>query len=205
MSKRFPLILASASPTRLILLKRIFITPDIISPTDIDETAKKDESARQLAMRLAKEKAYAASKQYKDGFILAADTVVACGKRILDKAYNDDDVRKYMELSSGRNCKVISAVYLLKKKNGEIVKHSKATTITILKFKRLSEEEINLYIRCKEGIGKAGGCFIEGVADSFVKSISGSYSGIQGLPLYQTKSMLIGMGYMYAKNSLCKD
>lgn len=188
--KNAPLILASASPRRLDLLRQIGIIPDLVVPANIDETPKKRELPRALALRLAQEKAMAIPQ--KDGyFIMAADTVVAVGQRILPKAENKKDVEFCLHLMSGRSHTVFTGMSI-RTPDGQLKSRVVATKV---KFKNLSQYEKNAYILSDEGIGKAGGYGIQGMADSFVVSINGSYSNIVGLSLYDIRAMLSGIGF----------
>ena len=183
------LILASASPRRVELLKQSQIIPDKISPADIDETPLKDELPGSHALRLAAGKA----EKMKDTehFVLAADTVVACGRRILPKAESAEDVKSCLDLLSGRRHRVYGGIAVITPEGKTI---SRLVT-TIVHFKKLSDQEIQAYIDCEEGIGKAGGYAIQGLAASYIKSISGSYSNIVGLSIYDTVQMLKGAGF----------
>jgi septum formation protein len=184
------LILASESPRRKALLAQAGITPDLIVPAAIDESAKKAELPRIHAERLAAEKARAVAAGH-EGFVLAADTVVALGRRILPKAESDQMVKDCLTLLSGRRHQVITAVALLVP-GGKLLRR---TVVTRVSFIRLTQEQINAYADCREGVGKAGGYAIQGRAEIFVKSISGSYSNVVGLPLSETVSLLAGNGY----------
>ncbi|PIR39877.1 MAG: septum formation protein Maf [Alphaproteobacteria bacterium CG11_big_fil_rev_8_21_14_0_20_39_49] len=188
------LILASASPRRKDLLQQVNIIPDIIEPSNIDESPLQNEIPKQYALRIAIGKAKEVSQKYQDDFVLSADTVVACGRRILPKAENDGQVAQCLKLLSGRQHTVISCVCLISPEG----KLSNKVIETKVKFKRLGAKEINGYIESKEGIGKAGGYAIQGIAGGFVKSLNGSYSSVVGLPLYETLSMLEGTGYKNA-------
>lgn len=185
------LILASQSARRISLLQQIAITPDLVTPADIDETPLKTELPRQYAMRMAQEKARIVSQKNQEDFVLAADTVVACGRRILPKAENDQQVRYCLNILSGRQHTVITAICIVST-NGKIVTKSVETKV---KFKKLSAQEINDYITSLEGIGKAGGYAIQGLAGAFVKSLNGSYSAVVGLPLCETLGLLTGLGW----------
>lgn len=189
-----PLILASASPRRLDLLKQIGIVPAQVIPADIDETPHKNELPRDLAHRLAKEKA-SAIPICDHHFILAADTVVAVGRRILPKAETPEDVAFCLDLMSGRNHTVFSGLALLTPA-GTLKSRVVATRV---KFKNLTIAEKAAYIASGEGIGKAGGYGIQGLADSFVVGINGSYSNIVGLSLYDIRAMLSGVGFFTAQ------
>lgn len=185
------LVLASESPRRLALLAQAGLVPAHVLPAAIDESVAKGEAPRSHAMRLARAKALAAAARH-DGpaFILAADTVVACGRRILPKAENGADVRACLELLSGRNHQVMTAVALLTP-DGRL--HAKLA-LTRVCFRRLETSAIAAYVESREGIGKAGGYAIQSRAETFVKSINGSYSNVVGLPLALTVALLRGCG-----------
>jgi septum formation protein len=185
-------ILASSSPRRLMLLKDIGIAPDKTLHTDIDETPKPRELPRQLARRLARAKLEAASAQEKKGFILAADTVVACGRRILPKAETTEQVRRCLRFLSGRRHHVYTGV-ALRTPDGKIIERIGDSVVA---FRRLETAEIEAYILSGEGIGKAGGYGVQGLAQIFVRFISGSHSNIVGLPLFDVAQMLCGSGYL---------
>lgn len=185
------LILASQSARRISLLQQVAITPDLVTPADIDETPLKTELPRRYAMRMAQEKARIVSQKNQGDLVLAADTVVACGRRILPKAENDQQVRDCLNILSGRQHTVITAICVVST-NGKIVTKSVETKV---KFKKLSAQEINDYIVSLEGIGKAGGYAIQGLAGAFVKSLNGSYSAVVGLPLCETLGLLTGLGW----------
>jgi len=188
-----PLVLASESPRRLALLAQAGIAPDAILPAAIDETVKKGELPRAHAQRLAVEKARKAMSEWngKPAFILAADTVVAVGRRILPKAQNDAEVRACLALLSGRRHQVITAVALITP-DGKLRLRVAQTRVSLL---RLSDAQIEAYVECREGVGKAGGYAIQGRAETLIKEISGSYSNVVGLPLALTISMLAGAGH----------
>jgi len=186
------LILASASPRRVALLKQIGITPDDIIPADIDETPLKTELPRGLAERLARQKADAVAAIHEGAYILSADTVVACGRRILEKPEDETEARRFLDLLSGRRHRVIGGIAL----------HTPAGTLrtkiveTIVQFKKLSTAEIKQYLDSGEWQGKAGGYGIQGSAEAYVKFIRGSYSNVVGLSLYDTMKMLKSAGYI---------
>ena len=188
-----PLVLASESPRRLALLAQAGITPDAVLPAAIDEAAKKGELPRVHAQRLAVEKARKAMSEWngKPAFILAADTVVAVGRRILPKARNDEEVRACLALLSGRRHQVITAVALITP-GGKLKLRVAQTRVSLL---RLSQAQIEAYVECREGVGKAGGYAIQGRAEALIKEISGSYSNVVGLPLALTIAMLTGAGH----------
>ena len=188
-----PLVLASESPRRIALLAQAGITPDAVRPAAIDESVRKGELPRAHAQRLATEKARRIQSEWngKPAFILAADTVVAVGRRILPKARNDEDVRACLTLLSGRRHQVITAVALITP-DGKLRLRVAQTRVSLL---RLSDAQIEAYVECREGVGKAGGYAIQGRAEMLIKEISGSYSNVVGLPLALTVSMLAGAGH----------
>lgn len=183
------LILASASPRRLDLLDQIGITPDAILPADIDETPYAAELPRPYAKRMAAEKAAALIPQ--NGLILAADTVVAVGRRILGKPVDEATARKMLALLSGRSHRVTTAVTLIKP-DGQTWHRQSEVRVT---FKRLSSSEITEYIATEEWQGKAGAYGIQGYAAKYITKISGDYSAVVGLPLPIVNSLLNGAGY----------
>ena len=183
------LILASASPRRRELIARLGLTPDAIAPADIDETPAKGELPRDYAKRMAREKAEAAASD--DGFVLAGDTVVAAGRRILPKAEDEATARKCLELLSGRRHRVLSAI-ALRAPDGVM---RERLSETVVMFKRLSGEEIDAYIASGEWDGKAGGYAIQGIAEGLISRIQGSHSGVVGLPLYETRALLKAAGF----------
>jgi len=182
------LILASASPRRRELIARLGLEADDISPADIDETPLKGELPRAYAVRMAREKAQAAASA--EGYVLAGDTVVACGRRILPKAEDEATARKCLELLSGRRHRVLSAITLLSP-DGSLRERMSETSV---RFKRLSTEEIAAYLASGEWDGKAGGYAIQGRAEGFVAWIEGSHSGVVGLPLFETRALLKAAG-----------
>ena len=178
------LILASASPRRRELLARLGLTPDAIAPADIDETPLKGELPRVYATRMAREKAEAAASD--EGFVLAGDTVVAAGRRILPKAEDEATARQCLGLLSGRRHRVLSAI-ALRAPDGTM---RERLSETVVMFKRLSAQEIDAYIASGEWDGKAGGYAIQGIAEGLISRIQGSHSGVVGLPLYETRTLL---------------
>ncbi len=184
------LILASASPRRVDLLAQMGLVPDEICPTDLDETPRSGETARELAARLASAKAQAC-KPAAEGYVLAADTVVAVGRRILPKAETEDDARACLELLSGRAHRVVTAIAV---RNLAAMIRTR-TVMTRVGFKRLTAAEIDAYAASGEWHGKAGGYGIQGRAGAFVTRINGSYSAIVGLPLYETRALLHASGF----------
>ena len=182
------LILASASPRRRELIARLGIEPDAVSPAEIDETPHKGELPREYAQRMAREKALAVAG---DGFVLGGDTVVALGRRILPKAEDEATARKCLQSMSGRRHRVLSAV-ALRAPDGAI--RSKLSE-TIVRFKRLSDEDIAAYLASGEWHGKAGGYAIQGAAEGLIAWIQGSHSGVVGLPLYETRALLKSAGF----------
>lgn len=183
-------ILASASPRRLDLLAQLGIRPDHVVPSDIDETPGKGELPRPYAARLAREKAQAVADQHPGCIILAADTVVAVGRRILPKAETESQARACLTLISGRRHHVYTAIAVIDA-GGTVRERLSDTIVTV---KRLTQQEIDSYIRSGEWQGKAGGYAIQGRFAAYVKAISGSYSGVVGLPLYETNTLLTASG-----------
>ena len=183
------LVLASASPRRRELIARLGIEPARIGGADIDETPRKNEEPRVYARRMAREKALAAADPA--AHVLAGDTVVALGRRILPKAEDEATARRCLELMSGRRHKVLSAVALLAP-DGTL---RERLSETIVRFKPLSAEEIAAYLAGGEWHGKAGGYAIQGSAEGLIAWISGSHSGVVGLPLFETRALLRAAGF----------
>ena len=190
MTGTHPFILASASPRRRELLAGIGLVPDVIAAADLDETPLKDETPQAMALRLAVAKAQAVAAQT-PGYVLAADTVVCVGRRFVDKAHDADDVRKCLELLSGRGHRVYTGLAVV----NPVGKLSSRLVETRLTFKRLSPAEIAAYVASGEGIGKAGGYGIQGRAGAFVTRLVGSFTSVVGLPVYETQCLLEGAGY----------
>ena len=184
------LILASASPRRLSLLVQIGITPGAVLPADINEDPLPGEVPREHALRLAQEKAAKIVGENTGAFVLGADTVVGVGRRILPKAETEDQARYCLELMSGRGHRVFTGVALAFDDG-----MTSRVVETRIKFKRLSKQELTAYIKSGEWQGKAGGYGIQGYAESFISHINGSYSNVVGLPLFETRNLLIGAGY----------
>lgn len=191
------LILASGSPRRLDLLKQIGLEPDRLMPMDLDETPGRAEHPRSLARRLSGEKALAAGNlvktdlEWRTAYILAADTVVAVGRRILGKAEFADDARASLHLLSGRSHWVYTGVCVITPA-GQL---RQKVVETKVRFKRLSRKEIDIYVASNQWQGKAGAYGIQGVAGVFVQKMSGSYTNVVGLPLFETAQMLAGEGF----------
>ena len=188
------LILASASPRRLDLLARIGVVPDSVVPADVDESVSKGELPRDHALRLAREKALAVAKLEPDALVLAADTVVAVGRRILPKVEDEATLRACMALLSGRRHRVLTGVALVAP--GGIVRERLVETM--IAMKRLSPEEIDFYAAHGEWRGKAGGYALQGYGEVHVRHIAGSYSNVVGLPLAETRVFLRSAGYPIA-------
>ncbi|HEX5844950.1 MAG: Maf-like protein [Rhodoplanes sp.] len=190
-------VLASGSPRRLTLINQAGIEPDALRPADVDEVPKKGELPRACANRLARAKAEVALAVVRDdpdlqgAFILAADTVVAVGRRILPKAELLDEAAQCLRLLSGRNHRVYTAICLVTPKEG----FRQRLVETRVRFKRLSPDDIEAYLASGEWRGKAGGYAAQGLAGTFIVKIVGSYSSVVGLPLYETMTMLAGEGY----------
>jgi septum formation protein len=185
------LILASASPRRLDLLRQIGIEPELVVSMDIDESERKDELPRKLAERLALEKAAAAKAKFSGKFILTADTVVAVGRRILPKAETPAQVSHCLKLLSGRRHHVYTAVAIVAP-DGTVRSRIGETAVIL---KRLTAAEHDAYVACGEGIGKAGGYMIQGQLAKYVKAISGAEPTVVGLPVHDVYQMLTGMGF----------
>ncbi len=185
------LVLASASPRRLDLLARAAITPDEVVAPEIDETPTRDESAAALAARLAEAKARCIAGQRPGAFVLAADTVVAMGRRILPKAEDRATAEACLARLSGRRHRVVTGVSLVAP-DGRIGRRRVVSTVT---FKRLAPREVVWYLDTGDWRGKAGGYAIQGPAEVFVRALSGSYSNVVGLPLAETWTLLGGLGY----------
>ncbi len=182
-------ILASQSPQRMLLLQQIGFNPLKTEPANIDETPKKGEKASEYVKRMALEKAIHVADKNKGQVVLACDTVVVVNSKIIQKAHNDEEQEKVMRLLSGKNHRVLSAVCVIDKEG----KKSLKLNTTKIQMKHLSENEIKEYVESKEWVGCAG-YKIEGILAGLVKKIDGSYSGVVGLPLYETRNLLISAG-----------
>lgn len=187
---RPPLILASASPRRLELLAQIGVRPDAVEPADIDETPLRDETPRRLVARLAEQKAAAIAAHRPDALVLGADTVVAVGRRILGKPVDGEDAERMMRLISGRAHRVLTGVCLIAPGGRRGVRLSESR----LHFKRLTDAEIAAYLERGQWRGAAGAYQIQGLAGRYVLALQGSYTGVVGLPLYETATLLDGLG-----------
>jgi len=185
------LILASASPRRLELLAQVGLTPDRVAPAEIDEAPRKKETPRRLALRLACEKAEAATEAAPGGFVLAADTVVTLGRRVLAKAETPEEARRFLQLLSGRAHRVLTGVCVIAPDG----RHASRIAEARVRFKRLTDREIAGYLASGEWRDKAGAYAIQGRAGGFVIDMSGSYSAVVGLPLYETLALLEGLGF----------
>ncbi len=185
------LVLASASPRRKDLLLQVGLSPDLISAADIDETPLSNERPRDLATRLAVRKAKAVATDNPGAFVLAADTVVVMGLRVLGKPEHADEARSFLEKLSGRRHSVIGGICVIAP-DGSCRQQA---VVTKVKFKRLTPQDIDAYIASDEWQGKAGGYAIQGLAGAFVPWISGSYTNVVGLSLSDTVNMLTGAGY----------
>lgn len=184
-----PLILASASPRRLELLAQVGIEPDRVEPALLDETPLAGELPRQLAARLARAKADAVAARFPDALVLGADTVVACGRRVLDKTDDTARARKMLALLSGRRHRVFGGICVALPDG----KRRERVIMTQVQFKRLSGAEIDAYLATGEWRGKAGAYAIQGRAGGFVTRINGSYSNVVGLALHETLALLGGV------------
>lgn len=195
MNDQVKLVLASGSPRRLALLNQAGIDPDLLMPADVDETPERGELPRRLAQRLSQEKAKLVAGRAKDAemnaLVLAADTVVAVGRRILPKPDLVDEAEACLRLLSGRTHRVYTGVCLIDPRG----RTASRLVETRVRFKRLSRDEINDYLACGEWRGKAGGYAIQGIAGGFVVKLVGSYTNVVGLPLSETLGLLTGQGY----------
>lgn len=194
-AQRLALVLASESARRKALLAQAGIVPDAIIAAHIDETVGRDERPRAHALRLAQRKAAAVAALRRDSpaLVLAADTVVARGRLILPKAETSEEVRRCLNLLSGRSHQVFTAISAAKP-DGRIISRVVASRVT---FARLTQHMMEAYVSSGEGLGKAGGYAIQGSAEIFVRRISGSYSNVVGLPLFETAHLLMGCGYTF--------
>ena len=190
MSPRPELVLASASPRRIELLAQIGIVPDRIEPADIDETSLRDETPPRLAARLAVSKAQAIAVRDPEAVVLAADTVVAVGRRLLEKAADEAEATRFLKLLSGRNHRVFTGVAVAR---ADRVSHR--VVETRVTFKPLSDHEIATYVATGDWRGKAGGYGIQGPAGVFIIRIVGSHPAVMGLPLHETMNLLTGVGW----------
>lgn len=201
------IILASASPRRFQLLGQIGIVPDDVIATSIDETPHARERPRVYVERMAREKAQAAHKitRHDDaraqGLIIAADTVVALGSRILPKAELAEEADQCLRQLSGRSHRVYTSIVVMRPNGQQTQRLAEAR----LRFKRISPDEIDAYLASGEWRGKAGGYGIQGIAGAFVTKLMGSYSAVVGLPLYETASLLVGAGYPVHQQWINKD
>ncbi|MBV8186324.1 MAG: septum formation protein Maf [Alphaproteobacteria bacterium] len=180
------LVLASASPRRLDLLRQVGLEPTEVDPADIDETPRSRELPRAYALRMAGAKLEAVACRHPTALVLAADSVVACGRRILPKAETEQEARRCLDLLSGRRHRVLGAI-AVRRTDGAV---RTRLVETVVRFKRLDADEVESYVRCGEWRGKAGGYAIQGRAACFVAFLSGSYSNVVGLPLFETMALL---------------
>ena len=184
------LVLASSSPRRIELLAQIGVVPDHVDPADLDETPLKNETPSRLAERLARGKAEVVAARSSDAIVLAADTVVALGRRLLEKPADEAEAKRFLELLSGRNHRVFTGVAVAAK--GRITHRVVETRVT---FKTLSPAEIAAYVAGGDWRGKAGAYGIQGPAGAFIIRIVGSHPAVMGLPLYETANLLTGAGW----------
>jgi septum formation protein len=190
-SDRAQLVLASASPRRLELLRQVGLEPDRVAPADIDESPLPDETPRRLALRLARGKASAASSSAPGAYVLAADTVVALGRRVMGKPADEAQARRWLTLLSGRAHQVLTGVAVVAPDGRVASRLGEAR----LKFKRLTAAEIEAYVAGGDWRDKAGAYGVQGRAGGFVTSLQGSYTAVVGLPLYETLALLDGLGF----------
>lgn len=184
------LVLASSSPRRIELLAQVGIVPDHIDPADIDETPLKGETPPRLAARLATTKAQVVAARRPEAVVIAADTVVAVGRRFLEKAADEAEATRFLKLLSGRNHRVFTGVAVVR--DGQVSSRVNETRVT---FKPLSQAEIAAYVAGGDWRGKAGGYGIQGPAGAFIQRIVGSHSSVMGLPLYEAVQLLRGVGW----------
>jgi len=180
-------ILASNSPRRSELLSKIGYKPNLIIGANIDETPYEKELPRKYVLRIATEKAENIAKKHPGNFILSGDTIVTNQRQIIQKAFSDLEIERNLKLLSGKQHKVLSAICLIQPNN----KLSSKVITSIVHFKQFTKRDIEDYLKTQEGLNKAGGYAIQGFAEAFVKYISGSYSNVMGLPLYETRNLLI--------------
>lgn len=185
------LVLASASPRRLELLRQIGLEPDAVEAAGLEESPLANETPSVLALRLATAKAQQVARRHAEAFVLGADTVVALGRRMLPKAERPEEGRRCLELLSGRAHQVLTGICVAAP-DGRCGRRLVKTRVW---FKRLSDEEIESYLGTGEWLGKAGGYAIQGCAGAFVSYLQGSYSGVVGLALHETQNLLAGLGY----------
>jgi septum formation protein len=192
-TRHAPLVLASASPRRAELLRQIGIVPDVIAPAHVNERPGAKERPADYARRLAEAKADQVAPQHEGSFVLAADTVVALGRRILPKPADAAAARRSLALLSGRRHRVLGAVVLAAPDG----RRARRLVTTAVRFKRLEPSEIESYLASGEWQDKAGGYGIQGRAAAFVPAVNGSYSNVVGLPLAETAALLHGLGYRW--------
>ncbi len=191
------LVLASASPRRLELLRQIGLIPGLVEPADIDETPGRRELPPALALRLARDKASDVAARHPGAWVLGADTVVACGRRVLAKADDESAARRCLAMLSGRRHRVHGGISIVDAHGRQ---RARRVTTTV-SFKRLTAGEIDGYIASGEWRGKAGGYAIQGLAGAFVTAVNGSYFNVVGLPLYETLGLLRGSGFRHPETS----
>ena len=184
------LVLASTSPRRLDLLTRIGAAPHRVAAPDVDEDVRPGELPRPYVLRVATAKAHAVTRA-PDEIVLAGDTTIAVGRRILGKPEDESDLRRMLALLSGRRHHCLSAICVI----GPDGKARTRVSDTVVAFKRLSDADIDWYVASGEGMGKAGGYAIQGKAEAFVRFLSGSHSGVVGLPVFEARALLAGAGY----------
>lgn len=196
-----PLVLASASPRRLALLRQIGFTPAAVVPATIDECPRKGETPRALALRLARDKAWHVAAHHPHAVVLGADTVVARGRRVLPKPADADEARRCLRLLSGARHRVLGGIAVIAPGGGVVCR----LVTTSVAFKRLSEAEIEAYLACGEWRDKAGAYAIQGRAAAFVRQVIGSYSNVVGLGLFEAAALLTGLGLRPDGAGACDD
>ncbi len=185
------LVLASQSPARLQLLKNIGFVPDVVQPADIDETPLKNEDPKQYVVRLAEEKAKTVHVQHSDAYVIAADSIACCGRKILGKPEDRNHAREILQMLSGRRHKLYTGLCVIAPDGTLRIK----SVLTMVKFKRIGTQEMEDYLDTQEWEGKCGAYGIQKDAGAFVHSINGSYTNVIGLPLVETKNLLLGLGF----------
>jgi septum formation protein len=194
-------ILASSSVSRKKLLEDAGVNIFQIMPSDIDESRFKGEKNLELVKRLSFNKVSKISDKVDDAIIIAADTIVVCGSKMLDKAYSDQDVINHLTAMSGKRVNVITSVSIVKKTNNQIKYTKNIINKTVIKMRCLKPADIDFFVSTKDGIGKSGGFAIEGKAQYFVEWIKGSYSSVMGLPIYEVYNILKSLGYDFNSKS----
>jgi septum formation protein len=194
-NKSLPLVLASASPSRLSLLKNSGFKVDKVITVDIDESSIDKENPKHYVLRVTRDKMKAAALMVKNAIVITADTTTVCGGKIFHKTNDDQMLRYYCKLSSGRRHTVYTAVCCAKILDGKIVTIKEKIACSMVQFRKLTEAEIEHFIHSQEGRGKSGGYSILGIASRYIKFMRGTHSNVAGLPMYETTQLLKAVGY----------